>query len=99
MTMTYVLKGGVASLIEAYVVVCFCMAESEREPVVAATFKILVLGDSNVGKSSLIKSYFNGAQLKNLLPTIGETLYLASCIHIRLCAIALHCPQVSISLT
>lgn len=48
-----------------------CMAQSGSEPVVAATFKILVLGDSNVGKSSLIKSYFKGAKLKDILPTIG----------------------------
>jgi GTPase SAR1 family protein len=32
------------------------MASGKEEEVVAATFKILVLGDASVGKSSLIKS-------------------------------------------
>ena len=45
-----------------------------EEVVVAATFKILVLGDSNVGKSSLVKSYSSGRQAKDLLPTIGINL-------------------------
>ena len=40
--------------------------------VVAATFKVLVLGNSNVGKSSLIK-YYSAAERaqNNLMPTIG----------------------------
>lgn len=44
-------------------------AESE---VVAATFKILVLGDSNVGKSSLIKSYTTRKKPGTMMPTIGR---------------------------
>ena len=44
----------------------------EHEEVVAATFKVLVLGDSNVGKSSLIKSYSTRKRPGNLMPTIGE---------------------------
>lgn len=47
------------------------MAEAKEEEVVAATFKILVLGDSNVGKSSLIKSYSTNARPGKMLHTIG----------------------------
>lgn len=47
------------------------MAEAESDEVVAATFKILVLGDSNVGKSSLIKSCSTNQRPKNLMPTVG----------------------------
>lgn len=39
--------------------------------VVAATFKILVLGNSDVGKSSLIQKYTTGRVTKSLLPTVG----------------------------
>lgn len=42
--------------------------------VVAATFKILVLGNSDVGKSSLIQKYTTGRVTKSLLPTVGEWL-------------------------
>ena len=41
---------------------------------VAATFKVLVLGDSNVGKTSLIKSYSTKKRPGNLMPTIGRCL-------------------------
>ena len=44
--------------------------------VVAATFKILVLGNSDVGKSSLIQKYTTGRATKSLLPTVGEWLQL-----------------------
>ncbi len=50
------------------------MAEAESDEVVAATFKILVLGDSNVGKSSLIKSCSTNQRPKNLMPTVGMLL-------------------------
>lgn len=43
-----------------------------EDEVVAATFKILVLGESNVGKSSLIKSYATRKKPAALLPTIGK---------------------------
>lgn len=44
----------------------------EENVVVAATFKVLVLGNSNVGKSSLIK-YYSAAERpeKSMMPTIG----------------------------
>lgn len=43
----------------------------EENVVVAATFKVLVLGDSNVGKSSLIKYYSTAERPENMMPTIG----------------------------
>ena len=55
-----------------------------EETVVAATFKVLVLGNSNVGKSSLIKYYSTAEKPEqNMMPTIGmfDTLCVAiSCI-------------------
>ena len=44
----------------------------EKSVVVAATFKVLVLGNNNVGKSSLIKRYSTAEQPRNMLPTIGQ---------------------------
>lgn len=51
----------------------------EENVVVAATFKVLVLGNSNVGKSSLIK-YYSAAEKpeKNMMPTIG----LLNCVSV-----------------
>ena len=40
--------------------------------VVVATFKILVLGNADVGKSSLIRLYTTGKAARDLLPTIGR---------------------------
>ena len=40
--------------------------------VVAATFKVLVLGNSNVGKSSLIKRYSTSEKPGSMMPTIGK---------------------------
>lgn len=40
--------------------------------VVAETFKVLVLGNSDVGKTSLIKLYTTGEMTTKLLPTVGE---------------------------
>lgn len=42
--------------------------------VVAATFKVLVLGDSNVGKSSLIQSYSTNERPVRMIHTIGELI-------------------------
>ena len=39
--------------------------------VVAATFKVLVLGNSQVGKTSLIRLYSKGEFVLHPLPTIG----------------------------
>lgn len=53
------------------------MADTGGESdVVAATFKILVLGDSNVGKSSLIQSYCTRKKPVAMMHTIGEHLEL-----------------------
>ena len=66
------------------------MAANSRSPkkngsaspiVVAATFKILVLGNSDVGKSSLIQKYTTGRVTKSLLPTVGEWLLWVSGCH------------------
>lgn len=44
----------------------------EESVVVAATFKVLVLGNSNVGKSSLIKHYSAAEKAGTMMPTIGQ---------------------------
>lgn len=44
------------------------------DEVVAETFKVLVLGNSDVGKTSLIKLYTTGEMATKLLPTVGEML-------------------------
>lgn len=45
---------------------------SGADEVVAETFKVLVLGNSDVGKTSLIKLYTTGEMVPKLLPTVGE---------------------------
>lgn len=42
------------------------------DEVVAETFKVLVLGNSDVGKTSLIRLYSTGETAANLIPTVGE---------------------------
>ena len=42
------------------------------DEVVAETFKVLVLGNSDVGKTSLIRLYTTGETAANLIPTVGE---------------------------
>ena len=44
----------------------------ENSEVVAATFKVLVLGNSSVGKSSLIKRYSSSEKPGSMMPTIGK---------------------------
>lgn len=56
----------------AWLVSCKIIAMASDDEVVAATFKILVLGDSNVGKSSLIQSYCRKKKHGSMIPTIGE---------------------------
>lgn len=46
---------------------------SEEIPV-THTFKVLVLGDSGVGKTSLIKYYTEGEASPNILSTIGRQI-------------------------
>lgn len=53
----------------------------DMDEVVAETFKVLVLGNSDVGKTSLIKLYTTGEMATQLLPTVGEMRY----IHHRIC--------------
>ena len=43
----------------------------EEEEAVAATFKVLMLGSSEVGKTSLIQSYATGKR-SNSRPTLGK---------------------------
>lgn len=43
------------------------------------SFKILLIGDSDVGKSSLIVSFISNA-VGDLAPTIGTTLFLCQSI-------------------
>ena len=47
------------------------MTDEDAPEVVAATFKVLVLGNSDVGKTSLIRLYSRGEVAQNLLPTVG----------------------------
>lgn len=47
-------------------------SDLEQDVVVAATFKVLVLGNSNVGKSSLIKRYSAAEKPESMMPTIGQ---------------------------
>ena len=72
--------------------VCVCLCVCVRGPVmsrptlgatlgadevVAETFKVLVLGNSDVGKTSLVKLYTTGEVATKLLPTVGEmTMYV-----------------------
>ena len=46
-------------------------SDVQESVVVAATFKVLVLGNSNVGKSSLIKRYSAAEKSESMMPTIG----------------------------
>ena len=39
--------------------------------VVAETFKVLVLGGSDVGKTSVVRYFTSGGNVPNLLPTVG----------------------------
>lgn len=45
---------------------------SDEDEVVAETFKVLVLGSSDVGKTSLVRLYSTGETATNLLPTVGR---------------------------
>ena len=47
---------------------------STADEVVAETFKVLVLGGSDVGKTSIVRFFTSGGQVPaNLLPTVGKT--------------------------
>ena len=55
-----------------------------KDVVVAATFKVLVLGDSCVGKTSVISRYATGAVPLRMIATIGKNLlcgFLTARIH------------------
>ena len=47
-------------------------SRGSTEVVVAETFKVLVLGSSEVGKTSLVKLYTEGQIPTNLLSTVGK---------------------------
>ena len=47
---------------------------SSPEVPVAQTFKVIVLGDSGVGKTSLIHFYKQGVVPPNMISTIGECI-------------------------
>ena len=51
---------------------CPSPEDSPDAVVVAQTFKVLVLGDSGVGKSSLIHYYTQGSAPTSMLSTIGN---------------------------
>lgn len=46
--------------------------ESSPDVAVAQTFKVLVLGDSGVGKTSLIQYYKQRAPSLNMISTVGK---------------------------
>ena len=48
-----------------------------EDVVVATTFKVLVLGNSNVGKTSLIKAYATGESPQKMMPTIGKLKHVS----------------------
>lgn len=52
------------------------MGTTAKEVVVAATFKVLVLGDSSVGKTSVISRYATGGMPVRMMATIGTVLHL-----------------------
>ena len=49
---------------------------AKKEVVVSATFKVLVLGDSSVGKTSVISRYATGDVPLRLIATIGTCFRL-----------------------
>ena len=49
-------------------------ATAPADEVVAETFKVLVLGGSDVGKTSIVRLYDRGEVATNLLPTVGKQL-------------------------
>ena len=50
----------------------------EGEEAVADTFKVLLLGNNNVGKTSLIQLYATGRTASSLLPTVGMAFHITS---------------------
>lgn len=46
-------------------------ATSTADEIIAETFKVLVLGGSDVGKTSIVKLYAKEEVATNLLPTVG----------------------------
>ena len=51
-------------------------SENSPDVAVAQTFKVLVLGDSGVGKTSLIQYYKQGVSSMNMISTVGELVLL-----------------------
>lgn len=67
----------------------------EENVVVAATFKVLVLGNSNVGKSSLIKYYSTAEKPeKNMMPTIGLLLVCQCMLEHSFSSVQIHYSEV-----
>ena len=48
---------------------------SGADQVVAETFKVLVLGSSEVGKTSLVRLYASGETATNLITTVGKVKF------------------------
>jgi len=52
--------------------------DGQTKPVADTTYKILIIGDSNVGKTSLLNRYCEGSFQNALIATVGECIFLRS---------------------
>ena len=50
-------------------------SQGQGQPVALPTFKIVIVGDQNVGKTCLLKRYIEGSFLENEDMTLGAQFY------------------------